>query len=273
LQPPVGTQPAASSSESEAPVYNTTLMARIIHQAKIQQVEFILVPVVLLGMVLYSRFRGRNSGVPDFVPPTIALQTEKALEKMQNPVHSLGNEEFELLIALIYQRQGYRVTMSAALGGQRGYDFIISRKMERILVQCKKLALDFRVPVERLYDLQGAVTAVQATRGIYVASCLYSWDARNFGKAKNLTLINAEALDALINQAKESPEEDLLDIARWAPKFFTKVELLQPSCPSCEAKMDEISVSSGTSWVCSHRPDCRGRRSARKYNKSVSVAS
>ena len=271
-QPPVGAQTADSPSEPEAPVYHTAFLDRVIHQAKIHQVEFILVPVVLLGMFLWSRFRGRNSAEHDFVPPPVAIQDEKPLERMLNPVHSLGNEEFELLIALIYQRQGYRVTMSAALGGQRGFAFIISRKMERILVQHKNLALDFRVPVERLYDLQAAVTAAQATRGLYVASCLYTWDARNFGKSKNLTLINARALDDLINQAKESPDEDLLAVARWAPTFFTKVELIQPNCPSCEAKMDEITVSGGAAWVCSHRPHCRGRRSVRKYNKPASVA-
>jgi hypothetical protein len=33
--------------------------------------------------------------------------------------------------------------------------------------------------------------------------------------------------------------------------------------------MDELSVSGGTAWVCSQRPECRGRRSARKQYKSI----
>lgn len=30
--------------------------------------------------------------------------------------------------------------------------------------------------------------------------------------------------------------------------------------------MDELTVSSGPVWVCSQRPECRGRRTARKKN-------
>jgi hypothetical protein len=45
-----------------------------------------------------------------------------------------------------------------------------------------------------------------------------------------------------------------------------------PLCPACEAPMDELSVSGGTAWVCSQRPECRGRRSARKFYKPVPAA-
>src|SRR6188768_1724990 len=45
-----------------------------------------------------------------------------------------------------------------------------------------------------------------------------------------------------------------------------------PLCPTCEATMDEVSVSSGSVWLCSQRPECRGRRSARKsYEASPKV--
>ena len=36
--------------------------------------------------------------------------------------------------------------------------------------------------------------------------------------------------------------------------------------------MDELSVSGGTAWVCSQRPECRGRRSARKHYKPMPAA-
>ena len=50
---------------------------------------------------------------------------------MTHPVHSLQAEDFELLVGLIYQRQGYRVTMPAGLSGGRGGDFMVQRKSER----------------------------------------------------------------------------------------------------------------------------------------------
>src|SRR5256885_16296007 len=50
---------------------------------------------------------------------------------------------------------------------------------------------------------------------------------------------------------------------------MSKVKLTPPLCPACEAPMDELSVSGGTAWVCTQRPECRGRRSARKQYKAI----
>ena len=36
--------------------------------------------------------------------------------------------------------------------------------------------------------------------------------------------------------------------------------------------MDELTVSSGPVWVCSQRPECRGRRSARKRHHPMPAA-
>jgi hypothetical protein len=191
---------------------------------------------------------------------------------MQNPVHTLGAEDFEMLVALIYQRQGYRVSMPAGLSGGRGGDFTLARKSERVLVQCKKLSQEHQVPVERIRELHEAMTTTGATRGLYVASCGFSWDARNFGKANGVTLINARTLDALITAAREKPDEDLLAVSQWVPKLMSKVQVTPPHCPACEATMDQINVSTGSVWVCSQRPECRGRRSARKYQKPAPAA-
>ena len=80
--------------------------------------------------------------------------------RLQHPVHSLTTEEFELLVAVIYQRQGYRVSMSDALSGGKGGDFILARKAERILVQCKKQSQDHRIPVERVRELREAMPRI-----------------------------------------------------------------------------------------------------------------
>jgi hypothetical protein len=192
---------------------------------------------------------------------------------MTHKVHSLSSEDFELLVGLIYQRQGYRITMPAGLSGGRGGDFMVQRKSERLLVQCKKLNPDDKVHVDRVRELQETAVTCGATRGVYVASCSFSWDARNFAKTKGVTVINAKTLDLLLNEARETPDEDFLAVSHWAPKLMSKVKLTPPLCPSCEASMDELSVSSGTVWVCSQRPDCRGRRSARKHYKPMPATS
>jgi len=264
---PPGTPPLGGLSSN----VRTNLLARIWSRSKAYSVELSMIPVVFLGMILVQRVKGRRSSADEFLPATLGLQTPAESEKydMKHRVHSLGAEEFEMLVALIYQRQGYRVSMPAGLSGGRGGDFTLLRKSERILVQCKKLSLEHRVPVERVRELHEAMIAAGLTRGMYVVSCGFTWDARNFAKARGITLINARTLDELLTAAREKPDEDLLAVSQWGPKLMSKVQMTPPHCPACEAAMNEISASDGSVWVCCQRPECRGRRTARKHQKPV----
>jgi hypothetical protein len=267
-----GKSPAKSAQTSDPQAKNASnpvqeaLLVRIMEKAKLNP-ELTLIPIVLLGMfVCHLLFRRRRSPADDLMMPdfTKLIPSDAEEYTMAHKVHSLSSEDFELLVGLIYQRQGYRVTMPAGLSGGRGGDFMVQRKSERLLVQCKKLNPDDKVHVDRVRELQETAAACGATRGVYVASCGFSWDARNFAKTKGVTVINAKTLDLLLNEARETPDEDFLAVSQWAPKLMSKVKLTPPLCPACEASMDELNVSSGSVWVCSERPECRGRRTARK---------
>ncbi len=226
-------QAGASLTERFSNNVRTDLLAQFWERAKVYHVELSLVPVVFLGMVLVHRIRrGRRPRPDEFLPPIAAIQTPGESEpfEMKHEVHSLGAEEFELLVALIYQRKGYRVSMPAGLSGGRGGDFTLTRKSERLLVQCKKFGPEHKISMERVRELHEAVTAAGATRGMYVASCGFTWDARNFGKAKGVTLINARTLDELLTGAREK-NEDLLDVSRWVPKLMSKVQLTPSVLP------------------------------------------
>jgi hypothetical protein len=262
-------QPAQSSVKSASNPVRDALLAQIWEKAKANP-ELSLIPIVLIGMFVVRIFRRRPSPEDDFMLPDLStlIPTEPEAYEMTHRVHSLQAEDFELLVGLIYQRQGYRVTMPAGLSGGHGGDFMVQRKSERLLVQCKKFSADYKVPVDRVKELHQAAVAAGATRGVYVASCGFSWDARNFAKTKGVTVINAKTLDTLLNEARQTPDEDFLAVWEWAPKLLSKVKLTPPLCPSCEAPMDELNVSSGPVWVCSQRPECRGRRCARKVHKA-----
>jgi hypothetical protein len=244
------------------------LLAQVWEKAKANP-ELSLIPIVLVGMFVVRISRRRPSPEDEFMLPDLStlIPSEAEAYEMTNPVHSLPAEDFELLVALIYQRQGYRVTMPAGLSGGRGGDFTAQRKSEKLLVQCKKFSADYKVPVERVKELHESAVAAGVTRGVYVASCGFSWDARNFAKTKGVTAINAKTLDLLLNEARERPDENFLAVWEWAPRVLSKVKLTPPVCPACEAPMDELTVSSGNVWVCSQRPECKGRRCARKVEK------
>ena len=252
----------------------TDMLSRILGRGKAYSVELSLVPVAFLGMFLMHRIRRRRFQMVEIMTAVTGVLPPAESEpfEMKHAVHSLDAEDFESLVALIYQRQGYRVSMPAGLSGGRGGNFTLLRKSERVLVQCKNLSKEHRVPAERVRELQEAVTAAGATRGVYVVSCGFTWDARNFGKTQGLTLINGRTLDELITAARENPDEDLLAVSQWVPKLMSKVQLTTPQCPACGAEMEQLNLTNGPVWVCSQRPECRGRRSARKHQKPVPTA-
>ena len=232
-------------------------------------VEMSMVPVVFLGMVLVSKV-GRRKREEPFVPEFAAVQTPSDSEPydMEHSVMSLDDEEFVLLVALIYQRQGYRVSLPAGLGGGRSGDFKLARKSERLLVKCEKSSTDQSVPVERVREFHEALIDASATGGMYVASCGFTWDARHFAKTRRIKLINARTLDAQLTASREKPDEDLLTIAPWVSKFMTKVEMTTPHCPVCEVEMEQVKAAGGSTWLCTQRPECSGQRAERKYHKT-----
>ncbi|MGI9172396.1 MAG: restriction endonuclease, partial [Chthoniobacterales bacterium] len=210
-----GARPVDAKVKTAADKMREALFGRVFDKMKANP-ELSLVPVVVFGMLLWHIFRRRRSPEDDFVVPDMSqlMPSESEAYDMKHAVHALGAEDFEMLVALIYQRQGYQVTMPSALSGGRGGDFIARRKSEKLLIQCKKLSQDHKVPIDRVKELQEVAATAGVTRGVYAASCSFSWDARNFAKANGVTVINTRMLDTLITQAQEKPDEDILAVAQ-----------------------------------------------------------
>ena len=161
----------------------------------------------------------------------------------------------------LIQRQGYRVTMPAGLSGGRGGDFIVQRKSEDF---ARAMQGDSQPGVQGCTIGPGPRTA--GCRGCMRRGANRVYICIDPAKTKGCQ-INAQTLDTLLNEARQTPDEDFLAVWEWAPKLLSKVKLTPPLCPACEAPMDELTVSSGPVWVCSQRPECRGRRCARKVHK------
>jgi hypothetical protein len=114
--------PNAAAAKSAPVDPRTAMLTRLWDRIKACGIELALIPVAFLGMMLASRIRRRKLGKDDFVPPSLTIQTPAETEtyEMQHAVHGLTAEDFEMLVALVYQRQGYRVSMPSALSGGRG---------------------------------------------------------------------------------------------------------------------------------------------------------
>jgi hypothetical protein len=78
-------------------------------------------------------------------------------------------------------------------------------------------------------------------------------------------MIDGTALDQLLWDASTDPNDDLLNVALWAPVFLTASKVTTPDCPSCKTMMVKRNGRTGAFWDCSTYPRCRGKREMRKY--------
>jgi len=117
-------------------------------------------------------------------------------------VRNMDSREFENLVALTYEKQGYAVKLTGG-SHDRGIDILAERAggggRERVVVQCKHYR--GRVGRPTLQQLWGVVSDDHSiTRGDLVTSGSFTSEAREFGAGKRLTLIDFDALQRLVQQ-------------------------------------------------------------------------
>jgi restriction system protein len=163
--------------------------------------------------------------------------------------------DFELLVGEAFRRQGYFVTERGGRQADGGIDLELARGSERVIVQCKHW-FNRQVPVQRVRELFGVVTAESADRGILVATGGFTRDAVEFAAGKPPQLIDVEALLQLTRPTTAPP-----------PAESPQVQTEPPFCPICEKPMVLRTARRGRSagsrfWGCPAYPDCRGTRAA-----------
>lgn len=163
--------------------------------------------------------------------------------------------DFELLVGEAFRRRGYSVTEHGGRQADGGIDLELVRGSERVIVQCKHW-LNRQVPVQRVRELLGVVTAEGADRGILVATGGFTRDALEFAAGKPLELVDGEALVMLARPPTGSTKRPSSDAATQPP-----------ACPTCGKPMVWRTARRGERvgsqfWGCSSFPVCRGTRAA-----------
>ena len=124
-------------------------------------------------------------------------------------IRALSWQDFELLIAEAFRRQGYQVNENGGGGADGGIDLYIYRDGERVLVQCKRWKV-YKVGVDKVRELYGVMTAEGANRAILVTSGVYTDEAKKFASGKPLELIDGSQLSQMIpSNVNESSEQTL----------------------------------------------------------------
>ncbi len=172
-------------------------------------------------------------------------------------IRALSWQDFELLIAEAFRRQGYQVTENGGGGADGGIDLILHGAGERVLVQCKRWKV-YKVGVDKVRELFGVLTAEGADRAILVTSGVYTGEARNFASGKPLELIDGTQLCRMMPATvNESSAQSL--------QCETGAQSTEP-CPLCGSEMALKTARQGRHagsqfWGCTMfgKTDARGR--------------
>jgi superfamily II DNA or RNA helicase len=119
-------------------------------------------------------------------------------------LENLDPTEFENLVAVLYEKQGYQVTVMAGSHDQ-GIDILAEKSVaggkERVAVQCKHVQDNVGRPV--LQQLWGVVCHdASITRGDLVTSAGFTREAKDFGHGKRVGLIDLAQLQQLVREFK-----------------------------------------------------------------------
>jgi len=218
----------------------SSLSGRAFASVSVTIAPLVAIAIVIVGLIGVGKRRWRR----------FLLSRASGLDAIRR----MGWPEFELLVGEAYRQQGFSVSERGGRQADGGIDLELARDRERVIVQCKHW-LNRQVPVERVRELLGVVTAEGADRGILVATSGFTTNALRFAAGKPLQLVDVEALAKLIRPTG-SP-------GAHSSNLVTQ----HPICPTCGKPMLLRTARRGQSfgsqfWGCSSFPACRGTRAA-----------
>lgn len=162
-------------------------------------------------------------------------------------------QSFEKVVGEYFRRKGFAVSETGGGGADGGVDLVLTRGMDRYVVQCKQWRAR-QVGVAPVRELFGVMTASGAAGGYVVTSGVFTEEARRFAEGREIELIAGDQLAWLIQTqgtAKAPPPAAASGAA--------------PACPKCATPMVMRTASQGSNagssfWGCPKFPACRGTR-------------
>lgn len=166
-------------------------------------------------------------------------------------IRSLSWQQFEQFVGSYFKDQGYFVVETPS-GPDGGVDLVLRKGGEKTYVQCKHWK-KYKVGVEKVRELLGAMAAGGAKFGVFVTTGEFTTSSKQFGRQYKIRLIDGKELEYLL---RVTPAYDV------AASDITETEL---SCPVCNSKMVKRTARKGAYvgqqfWGCSRFPGCRGTR-------------
>ena len=114
-------------------------------------------------------------------------------------IKKLSWESFEELCAILFAKQGWRVLANDKKGADGGVDLWMKRRMRSAIVQCKRYD-DAIVTIKVIREMYGLMHEYGVNEVYVVTSSRFTKECYHFAKAKPITLIDGEALLALLKK-------------------------------------------------------------------------
>jgi len=159
--------------------------------------------------------------------------------------------QFEKLVALAYEHQGYQVTRRGGANPDGGIDLIIEKEGQSSAVQCKQWKT-WNVGVKAVREFLGALTDAQISHGIFITLNGYSGDAKLLAEKHGIEIIHEAGLTAMLEGLNIQEDPRVREILNDTRKF----------CPKCERLLVQRVAEKGPNpgqrfWACSGFPRCR----------------
>jgi len=198
-------------------------------------------------------------------------------------IKAMSWRDFETFVGEVFRRQGYSVEETGGGGADGGFDLILHKRREKVLVQCKQWRT-YQVGVKIVREMFGLMVAEHADRVIIVSVGTYTKDAADFAQGKPIELIDGDKLVLLRNEQEgierectkarmRECENAIEEHVRWSkvekePRRQEAIKSVNlppatPTCPRCGAEMILRTARKGANagnqfWGCSRYPACKG---------------
>jgi ssDNA-binding Zn-finger/Zn-ribbon topoisomerase 1 len=159
--------------------------------------------------------------------------------------------QFEKLMALVFEQQGFSVQRHGGAKADGGVDLVITKGQEQTVVQCKHWKAQ-DVGVRHIREFLGTLTDVGSPKGIFITSKDFTEDARALAHKHNIQIFG------------ERETLRMLEEVNWKcnPAILGALDHNKKICPRCDSRMELKTAKRGASfgkqfWGCSDFPRCR----------------
>jgi restriction system protein len=227
--------------------------------------QFALPAILVVGAVISLSKRAKSAALVNRFAgdPEERVVQGNGRASVNEGQASMSWREFEMLVAELFRRQGYRVAETAR-GADGGIDVECYRGAERFLVQCKHWSARL-VDVKVVRELNGVIAGEKATGGAVVTTGRFTRDAIEFARRANVELIDGERLWLLARELPHHGGKPRIPDPVPAEGKATSAPAVSgdPACPRCGSEMVLRKAKRGVHagqqfWGCRQYPKCKG---------------